>query len=79
MNIRSRLERVNRALGDGPCVGCSSTPRVFAIRNEADQARFDERMRWRAANCTCNKQFHVKTIFLRHGSGDPLPPPAVRQ
>jgi hypothetical protein len=60
--IRTKLAHLERRLGYGPCVACAATPRVFLIRNAHDRAAFERRMRDRAARCTCNRWFTVKTI-----------------
>jgi hypothetical protein len=62
--IRTKLAHLERRLGDGPCVACAGTPRVFLIANAPDRAAFEQRMRDRAARCTCGRPFTVKTITL---------------
>jgi hypothetical protein len=63
-NLNSRLEHLERQVGQRPCQAGQSIPRCIVARSEADHESVRQRVGTADARCACGQPHHVKMIML---------------
>jgi hypothetical protein len=71
MSLESRINRLEKVVGNQPCIACATTPRHFLIQKPGDEEHMRKRLAKHTAECTCGRTFHVKRIIL-HPIGAPV-------
>ena len=62
--LNNRLKNLERQIHGRPCAACAAAPGCVVIDTPDAQAKFDQQMRKRRAECTCGRRFYVLIIRI---------------